>query len=436
MSERLHQGDSATLPTPTPLRRNRRFQILWIGAAAANLGLETVEVAYPLLIMSLTGSPALAGLFGFAQIGTALLVGLPAGVFVDRWDRRRVLLVSEAVRALTLAFIVLGLAAGWADFGLLMVAAVALGAGTAFGAPARMLLIRAVVPDHQLTAALSQDEARSGAAALAGPPLGGALYLVSRAFPFLAAIAGFVISFLCALAVKVPASPRPDESDGSEGSEASDRGDQAEKSGKSALAPLTTAFSGLVELLGDRLLRSALLLVCVFYFSVTAAILMVMVTLRQQDHSAGTIGLALSGTAVGMLLGSVLVPRLNRLLSPGGLLLAASTLTTLAVALLAFPLGPVWVFAMLTLAALGLPALKILVDIMIFRQTPDHRRGRAIAATITLIGAGSPLGSLVGGVTLQFLGVTGAIAVIAGVQALITAAGLANRNVRSARWPA
>ncbi|MFE6099747.1 MFS transporter [Streptomyces laurentii] len=410
-----------------PLRRNRRFQTLWIGAAAANLGLETVEVAYPLLIMALTGSPALAGLFGFTQIGTALLVGLPAGVVVDRWDRRRILLISEAVRALTLAFIVFSLMAGRANFGLLIAAAVVLGTGTAFGAPARMLLIRAVVPDEQLTAALSQDEARSGAAALAGPPLGGALFLVSRAFPFLAAIAGFVISFLCALLIRVPEATRPAEP-------ADDAA--AEGGKKSALGPLTTAFSGVRELVGDRLLRSALALVSIFYFSITAAILMVMVTLRDQHHSPRAIGLALTGTAVGMLAGSVLVPRLNRLLSPGALLLAASTLTTVAVALLALPLGPVWVFAMLTLAALGLPALKILVDIMIFRQTPDHRRGRAIAATITLIGAGSPLGSLAGGLALQFLGVTGAIVLIAGVQAVITAAGLANRHVRSARWPA
>jgi MFS family permease len=415
-----------------PLRRNRRFQTLWIGAAAANLGLETVEVAYPLLIMALTGSPALAGLFGFTQIGTALLVGLPAGVVVDRWDRRRILLISEAVRALTLAFIVLSLMAGRANFGLLIAAAVVLGTGTAFGAPARMLLIRAVVPDEQLTAALSQDEARSGAAALAGPPLGGALFLVSRAFPFLAAIAGFVISFLCALLIRVPEAARPAEpADDATADDAAAGGGK-----KSALGPLTTAFSGVRELVGDRLLRSALALVSIFYFSITAAILMVMVTLRDQDHSPRAIGLALTGTAVGMLAGSVLVPRLNRLLSPGALLLAASTLTTIAVALLALPLGPVWVFAMLTLAALGLPALKILVDIMIFRQTPDHRRGRAIAATITLIGAGSPLGSLAGGLALQFLGVTGAIVLIAGVQAVITAAGLANRHVRSARWPA
>ncbi|MER5986780.1 MFS transporter [Streptomyces sp. NPDC001787] len=427
MSECLHQGDSKVPATPVPLRRNRRFQTLWIGAAAANLGLEAVEVAYPLLIMSLTGSPALAGLFGFAQIGTALLVGLPAGAVVDRWDRRRILLISEAVRALTLAFIVLGLTAGWANFGLLILAAIVLGAGTAFGAPARMLLIRAVVPDHQLTAALSQDEARSGAAALAGPPLGGALYLVSRTFPFVAAITGFVISFACALVIRLPAAEKPTEPVSNEPVSAEP---------KSALAPLTTAFSGLLELISDRLLRSALLLISIFYFSITAAILMVMVTLRDQHHSPGTIGLALSGTAVGMLVGSALVTRLNRLLSPGALLLTASTLTTVAVALLALPLGPVWVFAMLTLAALGLPALKILVDIMIFRQTPDHRRGRAIAATITLIGAGSPLGSLVGGLALQFLGVTGAIALIAGVQAVITAAGLASRHVRSARWPA
>lgn len=415
-----------------PLRRNRRFQILWIGAAAANLGLETVEVAYPLLIMSLTGSPALAGLFGFAQIGTALLVGLPAGAVVDRWDRRRILLISEAVRALTLAFIVLILMAGRANFALLIMAAIVLGAGTAFGAPARMLLIRAVVPDHQLTAALSQDEARSGAAALAGPPLGGALYLVSRTFPFVAAIAGFVISFVCALMIRVPKAASETEPVSNEPVGNEPVGNEP----KSALSPLTNVFSGLRELIGDRLLRSALLLVSIFYFSITAAILMVMVTLQDQHHSAGTIGLALSGTAVGMLVGSALVPRLNRRLSPGALLLAASTLTTVAVALLALPLGPVWVFAMLTLAALGLPALKILVDIMIFRQTPDHRRGRAIAATITLIGAGSPLGSLAGGLALQFLGVTGAIVLIAGVQAVITVAGLANRHVRSARWPA
>lgn len=162
---------------------------------------------------------------------------------------------------------------------------------------------------------------------------------------------------------------------------------------------------------------------------------MVVVNLREQGTSAAMIGIALSGSAVGMLVGAALVPRLTTHLSPGVLLLCASALTTGAVGLLALRLGPWWVVAMLVAAALGLPVLKILVDILVFRQTPDERRGQAISATITLIGAGSPLGSLIGGLTLQYLDVTRAVLLVAGIQGLITLAGLANRNVRDARWP-
>ncbi|WP_031512078.1 MFS transporter [Streptomyces sp. NRRL F-5123] len=416
-------------PAELPLRRNRRFQALWIGAAAANLGLETVEVACPLLVLGMTGSPALAGLFGFTEVGTAILAGLPAGVVVDRLDRRRVLLVSEAVRALALTLVVGCLEAGVANLGLLLGAAVALGTATAFGAPARMLLLRAVVPDHQLTAALSRDEARGGAAALAGPPLGGALYLASRAFPFAAAALGFAVSFCCALAVRVPAADPADPAAGP--------GAAAPPAARPARAarPAAEALAGLREVAGDRLLRAALAVICGFYFSVTAAVLVVVVALRHQHHSSGAIGLALTGTAVGMLAGAMLVPRLDRRLGPGTVLLAASALTAAGVGLLALPLGPVWVFAMLALAALGLPALRILVDILVFRRTPDHRRGRTIAATMTLIGAGAPLGSLVAGLALQLLGVTGAVVLVAGVQAAVTAAGLRNRHVTAARWP-
>jgi MFS family permease len=423
MSECVVERESHSLGDPAaevPLRRNRRFQALWVGAAAANLGLETVEVASPLLVLGLTGSPALAGLFGFAEVTAAILAGLPAGVAVDRLDRRRVLLAAEAVRALVLLLVVGCLAAGTANAGLLLGAAVALGAAASFGAPARMLLLRAVVPDHQLTAALSRDEARAGAAALAGPPLGGALYLASRAFPFAAAAFGFAVSFCCALAVRVPAA-----------------GPAKGAPATPALParPVAGASAGLREIVGDRLLRAALAVICGFYFSVTAAVLVVVVALRHQHHSPGAVGLALTGTAAGMLAGSALVPRLDRRLGPGTVLLGASALTTAGVALLALPLGPVWVFAMLALAALGLPALRVLVDIMIFRRTPDHRKGRTMAATMTLIGAGAPLGSLTAGLALQLLGVTGAVVLVAGVQAAVTAAGLCNRHVTAARWP-
>ncbi|WP_018218802.1 MFS transporter [Salinispora vitiensis] len=421
MSEHVKEREKGT-DHPAPLRRNWRFQTLWIGAGAANLGLEAVEVAYPLLILALTDSPALAGLFGFIQVGTIVLVGLPAGVLVDRWDRRRVLLVAEATRALALSSVIVALALDQITVAHLMAAAVVLGTGTAFGATARMLLIRAVVPPQQLTLALSQDEARGGVAALAGPPLGGALFVAARAYPFVAAAIGFVISFGCALVVRAPKLERPSPA-------------SAPTATTSAWGPLATVPSGLRAVLGSKLLRVALLLICVFYLSLTAAILVVVVSLREQGTSAAMIGVALSGSAVGMLVGAALVPRLNTHLSPGALLLCASALATGAAGLLALRLGPWWVFAMLMVAALGLPALKILVDILIFRQTPDERRGQAVSATITLIGAGSSLGSLVGGLALQYLEVTRAVLLIAGIQGLVTLAGFANQNVRGARWP-
>jgi MFS family permease len=429
MDERVASGEDRSTVAPVPLRRNWRFQALWAGAAAANLGLEAVEIAYPLLILALTGSPALAGLFGFAQVGTIILVGLPAGVLVDRWDRRRVLLVAEMVRAAAIGSIIVALLADWAAVGHLMVIAVVLGTATAFGATARMLLIRAVVPSEQLTTALSQDEARAGVAALAGPPLGGVLFLASRAYPFVAAAAGFVISFFGALVVKVPAATVAEPEEGAE-----PRRQQAGVS--DAFSPLVTVFSGLRDLLGDRLLRVTLALISTFYFSVTAVILVVVVSLREQGASSGAIGIALSGTAVGMLVGAALVPRLNRVLQPGALLLTASTVSAISVGLLILPFGPWWVFALLTTGALGLPALKILVDILIFRQTPDNRRGRAISATITVIGVGSPIGSLVGGLALQAFGTTGAVLLIMAIQVLFTIAGLTNRHVVAARWPA
>ncbi|WP_214103822.1 MFS transporter [Acrocarpospora catenulata] len=407
-----------TEAVPVPLRRNWRFQALWAGGSAANVGVEAAEVAYPLLILALTGSPALAGLFGFIQVGTVILAGLPAGVLVDRWDRRRVLLAAEITRVVSIGSIAAALYLSAVTVPHLIAVAVVLGAATAFGAPARMLLVRAVVPNTQLTSALSQEEARGAAAALAGPPIGGALFALSRAYPFVTAAIGFLVS-LITVAVAAPSNKPAAEGD---------------RAGVWSEAP--SVFDGVRYLLGHRTIRAALAMISVFYFSVTAAILVVVVALQLEGASAGTIGLALSGTALGMLAGSVLVPRLHRKLTPGRFLIASSTVMTVAVALLALPYGPVWVCFLLFVAALPLPALRVLVDLLIFRQTPDERRGRAIAATMTIVGVGAPLGSLAGGLALQFTTVAVTVLGLAALQALLTIGGLFDRHLRAARWPA
>jgi MFS family permease len=174
--------------------------LLWIGSTIGFLGMEAADIGYPLAVLALTGSPALAGLLGVVQTLALLVLVGPAGVLLDRYDRRRILLAAEAGRAI----VAVAFALHRLTFVHLLGVAVALGAGAAFGAPARMLVVRAVVPADRLTAALTQEEVRNGTAALVGPPLGGALYGLAPALPFLFSAVALAASWACVLLVRIP----------------------------------------------------------------------------------------------------------------------------------------------------------------------------------------------------------------------------------------
>ena len=106
-----------------------------------------------------------------------------------------------------------------------------------------------------------------------------------------------------------------------------------------------------------------------------------------------------------------------------------------AVALLAIPLGAWWAFGVLMMAMLGMPAVSVLIDILILRQVPDERRGRTMTAFTTMLTVGIPIGTLVGGLLLQFAGPTATILAIAVVCAIGLARGVADPHLRQAQWP-
>src|SRR6266702_6557096 len=93
------------------LWRNRNFLLLWSGQLISLVGTGVSHLAFPLLTLALSGSPAQAGFVAFLNQVPYFLLSLPAGALVDRWDRRRVMLVCQAGRALRLLslLLVLGL---------------------------------------------------------------------------------------------------------------------------------------------------------------------------------------------------------------------------------------------------------------------------------------------------------------------------------------
>jgi MFS family permease len=148
----------------------RDFRFLWGGRAISLLGSWLLVVAVPAHVYALTGSVFATGLTLAAEYLPALLLGPVAGVLVDRWDRRRVMIVADLFRAGAVAGMFVGAPAA------IYVAVVAESVGAVLFRPAAQAHVPAVVgTGSALASANSWNAATDGLVRLVGPPLGGVL---------------------------------------------------------------------------------------------------------------------------------------------------------------------------------------------------------------------------------------------------------------------
>jgi len=178
--------------------------LLQAGQLLSSAGTQSTSIAYALLTLALTGSPAKAGLVGFMRLAPFAALALPAGVAADRFDRRRIMVAADAVRGIALGLLAAALVAGRASFGAILAVAFVEGAGTAFFFPASAGALRSVVPTRQLPSAAGAGQARQATVRLAGPPLGGALFGIGRAVPFVFDALSYGGSLVSVLLMRTP----------------------------------------------------------------------------------------------------------------------------------------------------------------------------------------------------------------------------------------
>jgi MFS family permease len=154
-----------------PLRRNPDFNLLWGGQVVSDLGARISGLAFPLLVLATTGSPAKAGIVAFAGSLPLLLLTVPAGALVDRWDRKRVMIIADSARCIALTSIVVALALDALTFAQIVLVALTEGVGFVFFNIAERSALSRVVPSHQLPGALARYQAREYGALLAGAHL-------------------------------------------------------------------------------------------------------------------------------------------------------------------------------------------------------------------------------------------------------------------------
>lgn len=351
--------------------RVRGFALLLGGNLVSALGSWLLVVAVPYHVFRLTGSVGATGLTLAAESLPALLAGPVAGVFVDRWNRRRVMIVTDVVAAAALVGIPL---ADRPDrLGWLYAALVVENLAMVFFRPAARALLPAVVgTGPALAGANSLIAVNNGVIRLAGPPLG-ALLLTWLGLPALvvADLASYLVSALAIALI-------------------GDRPGTATRTGVGA-----ELAAGLSFTFGHRPLRGLLLVNFLFWSAnaVFTALLIPLMTLRFGDRP-GTIGAQMSALGAGYLLGGPLGGRLVRDRPPGLPLVLGLAGVGACFAVLANAHSvPV---AILSVGLAGLPGslLLVTVETTIQRATPGALRGRVGAVFFASDAAAALTGAL------------------------------------------
>ena len=361
-----------------PLWRNREFVLLEAGRLLSSAGNQISFIAYPLLVLAETGSPAKAGLVSFARLLPSLLFSLLAGIAADRYDRRKLMLVADAVRALALGVLAAAILADALPFWLIPAAAFVQGTGSVVFRAAEAGALKAVVPRAQLPAAISTIEARLSAMSLLGPPVGGALFGIGRAVPFVADTISYLFSLLSLALMRTPFQEERERD----------------------TAPLRTQIAeGFRFLWHEPFVRTSTFLYGIGNFSIPGMILVLIVVAEDEGLTPGKVGLLLSVFGAGTLLGALASPFFRRALSVRTIMLLEFWTGLGAAAYLAVP--SVWVLlAALTIQGITLPVTNSVVDSYRIAIIPDRLLGRVetVAGQIGL--AIAPLGPLVAGVLL------------------------------------
>ena len=383
---------------PRSLWRNRDFLLLWLGQAFSSAGAEATELALPLLVLAITRSPLQAGLVTALNKVAGLLLMLPAGMLIDRADRKRLMFGCDAVRALAVASIPVALVLGRLTMLQLGLFALVTGSCSACFRIANAACLPRVVPREQLGDAVARRETTEGIVTLLGPPLGGALYGAARALPFAADAVSYAASLFGLALIRTPF--------------------QGER-GAARRSLVHELREGIAWVWHHRLVRFMVVVYGGFGLLFPGTPLCVIVLAQRRGASPAMIGVMFGLGGIGGVLGALIAPFVRRRVQFGRLI----PLLHWGYALL----WPLYALAPTPLL-MGLVEAATLTNDQIYDVTwpsyrmaliPDALQGRVTAALWLLPALTQPLGLLLVGLLIQRIGPAATLYAVSGGIALL-----------------
>jgi predicted MFS family arabinose efflux permease len=364
--------------------RNRDFRLVTAGQSITQLGTDVTALAFPLTaVLLLDATPVQLGVLVAVQTGAFLVIGLPAGVWLDRRRRRPVLIASDLVRALTLAAITLAAAAHQLTYGLLIVAAAVLSLMRVIFEIGYQTYLPSIVPPGDLVRGNATVETIRAGGQIAGPGLGGWLVQVAGAANALLADAvSFLISAFCLWRVRTAEAPAP---------------------------AVAARGVGLRFVLADPVLRAIAATSAVSNLLFTAASALTVVFLIDTvGLRAGVVGVLFSVASAAAVVAAAVTSRLARWAGSARIIWLSTAVTSpfsLFIPLTAD--GPRLAFFVLGTTVGGGGQLIYAITQLSYRQAvvPPAMLGRANATMRFLVMGALPLGGLLGGGLGSLIGV-------------------------------
>lgn len=382
--------------------RHRNYRLFFTGQSISLIGFWMQAIAQSWLVYRLTGSPLLLGLVGFASQAPVLFVSPFAGVVADRLNRRRILLLTQALMmALAIVLAVLTLTGAVHVWHIIAIAALA-GTANAFDIPTRQSFTVEMVGRGDLARAITLNSIMFNAARLVGPATAGLVVgivgegwcFALNAFSYVAVLTSLFLMRVMPQTARTPSHPLTDLSD------------------------------GFRYVAGHAQMRTTLLLLAASSFFGASYLTLMPVFARDILHGGSeSLGILMSGVGAGALAGAFVMSRvqhhhLHRVPTAsaalfGLFLIAFSQSTNLALSL-----------ALLVPAGCGLMMQGISTNTLIQTATTDAMRGRVMAYYVMAFMGMMPVGALAAGWLSHHLGVPETVAL--GGAACIACAGLAH----------
>lgn len=392
---------------PGGLLWHRDFRLLWGGETVSWLGNYMALVAMPLLAVTVLHASSFAvGVLVAAGYLPWLVIGLPAGAWVDQLSPRRVMVTCDVISAALYASVPVSAWAGGLTLGQLMTVALLAGTANVFFSTAYQVYLRALLPPAALVEGNAKLSGSEAAAELAGPSLAGLIaQTVGAAAALLANAASFLVSAACLLAIRRSA-PRPPSS-----------------GPRPALR--RTIAAGLRFVARDPYLARMTLYTMVGNLALIGFVAVQVVFLvRTLGLPSVAVGLLVAVQGVGGVAGAMVARRVSERIGTARCLLLAAW-GAVPFCLLA-PLasrGPGLVLYVIGIFMTAVGVVTVNVIVGSFRQaySPPGMLGRVSASMRFLTAGTAPLGALLGGALAAAISPRGALWVLF---AMITAAGL------------